>query len=96
MAYGTGGHADRAEQIGLVTFVMARCLPVIGRGKGSYRGEAMAEVPAADGMNVTERQAEIDGERNQRKPRTARLIWSRNQCISFEPVFPWTLPAKVF
>ena len=71
MADGTGSHADRAEQIGLITFVVARRLPVGGRGNGSYRGEAMREALAIDGMNVTERQAEVDGKRNQRKPRTA-------------------------
>jgi len=71
MTDGTGGHANRAEQIGRVTVVMARCLPVVGRGNRSNRGETMPEVLAADGMDVSKRQAEIDGERNQRKPRTA-------------------------
>jgi len=71
VADGTCGHADRAEQIGLITFMVAWRLPVARQGNGSYRGEAMPETLAIDGMNVTERQAEVDGERNQRKPRTA-------------------------
>ena len=71
MSNGAGGHADRTKQIGRVTVVSARCLSFIRRGNGGYlRGKAMLEALADDGMNVAKGQAEIDGERNQRQPRT--------------------------
>jgi hypothetical protein len=66
----TGRHADRTKQIGGVTVVMATALPAIRCGNGGYlRGKAMLEALAVDGMNVTKRQAEIDGERKERQPR---------------------------
>jgi hypothetical protein len=70
MSDGAGGHANRTKQIGRVTVVMTRALPVV-RCNGSYlRGEAMLEALAGNGMNVTKRQTDIDGERKERQPRT--------------------------
>jgi hypothetical protein len=71
MSNGARGHADRTQQIGRVTVVMTRGLPVVRRGNGGYlRGKAMLEALAVDGMNVAKGQAEIDGERKERQPRT--------------------------
>ena len=71
MTDGTGGHADRAEQIDAVTVAMALGLPVIGRGnRDDLRGRGVREAPVIDRMNVTKRQTKVDGKRDQRKPRT--------------------------
>jgi len=71
MTNGASRHADRTKQIDPVTVVVARRLPII-RGNGSryFRGRAMVEAPAVDRMNVAKRQADVNGERNQRQPRT--------------------------
>jgi hypothetical protein len=66
VTHGTGRHADRTEQVSLVTIVMTLRPAVIGRGEGGYLGGKAV----VDRMNVTKGQAEIDGERKQRKPRT--------------------------
>jgi hypothetical protein len=72
MADGPGRHADRTQQIGPVTIVMALGLPVIRRNnRRNLRGQAMLEALAVDGMNVTKRQADVDGERKERQPRSA-------------------------
>ena len=69
MMHGAGDHANGAKQIGGATVLVA--LSIIRRVDGGYlRGKAMLEALAVDGMNVAKGQAEIDGERDQRKPRT--------------------------
>ena len=71
MAYGTSGHTDRTEKIAAVAIVMVLGRPVIRRDNDRHLPrEPITEVSARDRMNVTEGQANIDGERKQRNPRT--------------------------
>lgn len=64
-----GGHADRTEQIDLITVMVTRRLPTIGQANGCYlRCGLMPEPSAVDRMNVTEGQAKVDGERDERQP----------------------------
>jgi len=69
MMHGAGDHANGAKQIGGATVLVA--LSIIRRVDGGYlRGRPIPKPVALDCMDVTKRQTEIDGERDQRKPRT--------------------------
>jgi hypothetical protein len=71
MTNGARRYADRTKQIDGVTVVVARPLPIVRRNDRRYlRSRAMLDSPAVDRMNVTKRQADVNGERNQRQPRT--------------------------
>jgi hypothetical protein len=61
MSHGVRRHADQTELIDAVTIVLVLGLPVVGRDNRD--GLRVPEAPAIDRMNVTKRQAKVDGER---------------------------------
>ncbi len=66
------GHADRTEQIDLIAVMVTRRLAAIGQTNcRSLRGRLMPESSRVDRMDVTERQAKVDGERDKRQPGTS-------------------------
>jgi len=85
-------HADRAKQVGLVAVMMGRALLVIGRGEGGYLGGESI----VDRMNVAKGQAEIDSEREQRKPRTTSDMVTKPAHSARAGFFPWDLPDGPF
>ncbi len=59
------GHADRTEQIDLITVMMRRHLAAIGQTNRRYlRGRLVPEPSRVDRMDVAERQAKVDGKRD--------------------------------
>ena len=70
-AHRGGGHADRAEIIGLVVRGVVWCRAIaLRRGDGRDQRAGSLSARPVEGMNVTEGQGQIDGKRDQRKPRT--------------------------
>ena len=64
---GRGSHADRAKIVSLAIVVMA--LATVGRRDGcDQRSKTAPGALAVDRVNVTEGQAEVDGQRDQRAP----------------------------
>lgn len=61
-----GGHADRAEIVGLAVVRMVRRLATVGR----CNDQAVLGAVAADRVDVAEGQRNVDGQRDQREPRT--------------------------